>query len=163
MFLSNVQWTSHYNTRHSTYTYYTSHSYIHSHLYVTHHVHAHSHLHFFCSSWQAGCPRLLVSDILMSIEKEATPLPTYLSFYYATFMTSSNDMSPSRVKLSNSKTPVLDCSCVWAGWKGSNEPEPWKELFWCRGEWALQLNYNPPQTPFKRLSHETLAGKDNSR
>ncbi len=40
-------------------TYYTSHSYAHLHLlFYT----SYSYLHFFWSSWQAGCPRLLVSD-----------------------------------------------------------------------------------------------------
>jgi hypothetical protein len=61
MFLSNVQWISHYNTR-------QKHAHI---LYITF-IHtftslcyrSHSHLHFFWSSWQAGCPRLLVSNTI---------------------------------------------------------------------------------------------------
>ncbi len=47
-------------------TYYTSHSHIHSHSYIILYntlMHA-SRLHFFCSSWQAGCSRLFVSDTL---------------------------------------------------------------------------------------------------
>jgi hypothetical protein len=70
MFLSNVQWISHYSTRQ-----------LHAHIlyitfirtftsYVTHHIHAHSHLHFFWSSWPAGYPWLLVSDTC-SINRKA--------------------------------------------------------------------------------------------
>ncbi len=33
-------------------------------LHIVHHIHAHSHLHFFWSSWQAGCPWLLVFDTI---------------------------------------------------------------------------------------------------
>ncbi len=62
VFLTNIQWTSYYNTRQSTYSYHTSHSYIHLHPYIIHHIHIRSHLHFSCYSWQAGCPRLFVSD-----------------------------------------------------------------------------------------------------
>jgi hypothetical protein len=45
---------------------YTSHSYVHSHPCITlNNTFMHiSHLHFFCSSWQAGCSRLIVSDTL---------------------------------------------------------------------------------------------------
>jgi hypothetical protein len=61
-FLSNIQGlflTVHSNISH---TYYTSHLYAHLHLlFYT----SCSHIHFFGSSWQAGCPRLLVSDTVM--------------------------------------------------------------------------------------------------
>jgi hypothetical protein len=45
---------------------YTSHSYVHSHLCITLYdpFMNISHLHFFCSLWQAGCSRLIVSDTL---------------------------------------------------------------------------------------------------
>jgi hypothetical protein len=33
-----------------------------AHIHIIHHIHVHSHLHFFCSSWQAGCPRLFESN-----------------------------------------------------------------------------------------------------
>jgi hypothetical protein len=63
VFPTSVQWTSYYNTwqRHTFILYITfictfTSSYYTSHLYV------HSHLHFFCSSLQAGCLRLFVSD-----------------------------------------------------------------------------------------------------
>ncbi len=59
MFPSNIKrlfLTVHNNIIH---TYYTSHSYAYLHLlFYT----PYSYLHFFWSSWQAGCPRLLVSD-----------------------------------------------------------------------------------------------------
>jgi hypothetical protein len=74
VFLTNLQWTSHYNNRqwHTsilyitfirtfTSSYYTSHSYV------------HSHLHFFCSSWQAGCPQLFVSDTATTTQRILCP------------------------------------------------------------------------------------------
>jgi hypothetical protein len=60
-FLSNIQelfLTVQSNIIHTSYT---SHLYVHLHLlFYT----SCSHIHFFGSSWQAGCPRLLVSDTL---------------------------------------------------------------------------------------------------
>ncbi len=38
-------------------------------LYYTAHSCPSSHLHFFCSSWQAGCSRLIVSDTLCFFSK----------------------------------------------------------------------------------------------
>jgi hypothetical protein len=54
--------------------------------YIVHHIHMSIHililhiifirtftssfLHFFCSSWQAGCPRLFVSDTLVTVKNE---------------------------------------------------------------------------------------------
>jgi hypothetical protein len=54
-----------YSTSNIIHTYYTSHLYAHLHLlfYISC-----SHIHFFGSSWQAGCPWLLVSDTLSSTE-----------------------------------------------------------------------------------------------
>ncbi len=49
-------------------TYYTSHLYAHLHLLF---YMSCSHIHFFGSSWQAGCPRLLVSDTLISTKISA--------------------------------------------------------------------------------------------
>ncbi len=45
--------------KHIIHTYYTSHLY--AHLRLLFYMSC-SHIHFFGSSWQAGCPRLLVSD-----------------------------------------------------------------------------------------------------
>ncbi len=54
-----------------THLYYTSHSYVHSypHIYITFiYTFTSSFLHFFCSSWQAGCPRLFVSYTIRSFK-----------------------------------------------------------------------------------------------
>jgi hypothetical protein len=49
---------------HTFLLYGTSHSYVHSQPHIIHHTYVHSHLYFICSSWQAGCPRLFVSDTI---------------------------------------------------------------------------------------------------
>jgi hypothetical protein len=48
-----------HSTSNIIHIYYTSHLYAHLHLLF---CMSYSHTHFFGSSWQAGCPRLLVSD-----------------------------------------------------------------------------------------------------
>jgi hypothetical protein len=62
--LTNVYWTSYYNTQQCTHTYYTSHSQNLTLYYIMLHdtLMSISHIHFFCSSWQAGCSRLIVYD-----------------------------------------------------------------------------------------------------
>jgi hypothetical protein len=63
--LAGIYWTSYHNIQQCTHTYYTLHSHI-SYcitLYVLHDtLMSILHLHLFCSSWQAGCSRLITSD-----------------------------------------------------------------------------------------------------
>jgi hypothetical protein len=61
-FLSNIQRLFPIVHSNIIHTYYISHSYAHLHLlFYT----SYSKLHFFRSSWQAGCPLLLVSDTIV--------------------------------------------------------------------------------------------------
>jgi hypothetical protein len=61
---ASMYWTSYHNKQQCTHTYYT----LHFHNLILHYIILHDtlmsilHLHFFCSSWQAGCPRLITSD-----------------------------------------------------------------------------------------------------
>jgi hypothetical protein len=70
--LSSVYWTSYYNIQQCIHTHYTSHS----HNLILYYIILHNtltsilHLHFFCSLWQAGCPRLIVSDTLIVYAKK---------------------------------------------------------------------------------------------
>jgi hypothetical protein len=66
--LAGVYWASYYNIQQCIHTYYTSHS----HNLILYYIILHDtltsilHLHFFCSSWQAGCSRLIVSDTVIT-------------------------------------------------------------------------------------------------
>ncbi len=62
--LTNIYWTSYYNTQQCTPIYYTSHSHNLILYYITLHNTLTSilHLHFFCSTWQVGCSQLAVSN-----------------------------------------------------------------------------------------------------
>jgi hypothetical protein len=59
-----------YSTSNIIHTYYTSHLY--AHLYLLFFI-SRSHIHLSGSSWQAGCPRLLVSDTLTNISSNFYP------------------------------------------------------------------------------------------
>jgi hypothetical protein len=47
---------------------------IYTYIYVFYFYMSYSHIHFFGSSWQAGCPRLLVSDTIIAPTRVVLPL-----------------------------------------------------------------------------------------
>jgi hypothetical protein len=64
-------WIISYSSSNIIHTYYTSHLYTQLHLLL---YMSCSHIHFFGSSWQAGCPRLLVSYTITTF-----PFPLFLN------------------------------------------------------------------------------------